>query len=300
MQVVQALERLGGVSDAGTLRRLSSRRRMNRALRKGQIVRDIRGRYALPTADQALRAANALSGVVSHESAATHWGWETKRAPELPVVTVPRNRKVDPVRRAGVSVRWGNLEPHEVVHPGVTAPGRTVMDCSKAMPFDAALAIADSALRHGNVTKPRMLQLADRMAGPGRAKCLRVARHADGRAANPFESVLRAISLDIPGLELVPQVAIQDRGLDVRPDLVDEHLRLVVEADSFAWHGKRKALKRDCERYNALSLRQWTVLRFSWEHVMFEPGYVADCLRAAAQGGAVRRAEPRQGGQIPA
>jgi len=197
-------------------------------------------------------------------------------------------------------VRWANLGPDDLVHPGVTAPGRTVMDCAKAMPFDEALAIADSALRHGNVTKQRLVQLAERVAGPGRAKCLRVARHADGRAANPFESVLRAISLDIPGIELVPQLVIQDSGLDVRPDLVDEHLRLVVEADSFAWHGKRKALKRDCERYNALSLRRWTVLRFSWEHVMFEPGYVADCLRVAARGGPFRRAELRQIGRIPA
>lgn len=46
------------------------------------------------------------------------------------------------------------------------------------------------------------------------------------------------------------------------------------------FHGHRKALHTDCGRYNALVLRGWTVLRFSWEHVMLDPDYVADVLRA--------------------
>ena len=76
---------------------------------------------------------------------------------------------------------------------------------------------------------------------------------ADGRADNPFESVLRAISLDVPGLGLVPQVEISMTGRrSVRPDLVDRSLRLVVEADSFEHHGSRKALVLDCARYDNL------------------------------------------------
>ena len=81
----------------------------------------------------------------------------------------------------------------------------------------------------------------------------------------------------------------------MRPDLVDEGRRLVLEADSYEFHGSRKALLGDCERYNALTLHRWTVLRFGWEHVMFEPEYVLACLRDAAEeplGRAVRA--PRQ------
>jgi very-short-patch-repair endonuclease len=63
---------------------------------------------------------------------------------------------------------------------------------------------------------------------------------------------------------------------------VDEGRRLVVEAESFEFHGRRKALKRDCERYTALVLNGWTVIRFAWEHVMHEPEYVATCLRQLA------------------
>lgn len=280
MTVVQALERLGGVCDAALLRRLTSRRRVRSAHSRGDIVRDGHGRYALPGADEALRAGNRLSAVVSHGSAAAHWGWEMKHPPKQPCLTVPRKRHLTSERREGVQVTWADLDPAEVAHRLVTAPGRTVIDCAKTMPFDEALTVADSALRHHNTTGSRLLALAEEVKGKGRSRCLRVVREATGKSANPFESVLRAIGLDVLALDLQPQVTLSDDGFTARPDLVDVRLRLVVEAESFEWHGKRKALKRDCERYNALAIRGWTVIRFSWEHVMLEPGYVAECLAA--------------------
>ncbi|MFL6131664.1 MAG: endonuclease domain-containing protein [Nocardioidaceae bacterium] len=173
-----------------------------------------------------------------------------------------------------------------------TRAGRTVIDCARDLPFDEALTVADSALRHGNVTQERLLALAERVATTGRAQCLRVAREASGLAANPFESVLRAISLDIPGLRVRPQVVIDEDGFVGRPDLVDDRSRVVLEAESFEFHGHRIALRRDCERYNALALRGWLVLRFSWEHVMHDPAYVANCLRNAAQQRPLGRAAP--------
>jgi very-short-patch-repair endonuclease len=114
-----------------------------------------------------------------------------------------------------------------------------------------------------------------------RRRCLRVAELADGRAANPFESVLRAVAIGVEGLRVEPQVWVDGVG---RPDLVDESLGLVIEADSFEFHGRRRALKRDCERYNALVVRGWLVLRFTWEHVMFEPDQVRDVLAAIVAG----------------
>jgi hypothetical protein len=107
---------------------------------------------------------------------------------------------------------------------------------------------------------------------------------ADGRADNPFESVLRAISLDVPRLLLIPQVDILSRSRRVvRPDLVDERLRIVAEADSFEHHGSRKALASDCARYDNLVAEGWTVLRFAWEQVMYRPDWVRDCLIAVTQ-----------------
>jgi very-short-patch-repair endonuclease len=271
------MRRSGGIVDARVLVAFTSRRKVRTALKDEVIVRDARGKYALPGADDARRAAARLSGVVTGKSAAAVHGWPMKTPPELPTVTVPHNRKVARERREGIDLKWRDI-PREQERHGVLLPGPTVIDCARRLPFDEALSIADSALRAGDVTRSELLRLAGAVATTGRERALRVAREASAEAANPFESVLRAIALDVPGLDLRPQVPIAEGSWRVRPDLVDVGRRLVVEADSFEFHAKRAELKRDCERYNALVLRGWRVVRFAWEHVMFEPSYVQDCL----------------------
>jgi very-short-patch-repair endonuclease len=122
------------------------------------------------------------------------------------------------------------------------------------------------------------------MRGRGSPAVVRVLRAADGRADNPFESTLRAISLDVPGLRVVPQVEIRSRGRRlVRPDLVDQRLRIVAEADSFEHHGSRRALAIDCARYDNLVADGWTVLRFAWEQVMYRPDWVRGALSAVTR-----------------
>lgn len=279
MEVVEALAWRGGVADAALMRHLTSARQLRTAVADGSVERLARGRYALRDADEARRAAARLSGVVSHLSAAQLNGWELKHRPPRPQVTVPRGRKVEPWRRAGVDLRWRVLE--DDVWNGQTTAGRTVVDCAKDCPFDEALTVADSALRHGNATRDELVRLAERVPSVGRARCLRVAQQASPEAANPFESVLRAQTLEVPGLWFEPQVVVSEEGFVCRPDLVDVERRIVAEADSFEFHGRRAALKRDCERYTALAVRGWLVLRFSWEHVMYEPHVVHDALLRA-------------------
>ncbi len=280
MDAVEALTRLGGVAEANRLVALSSKGRVATAVRRGLVVRDVRGRYALPTADRDRRAAARLAGVVTGLGAAVAHGWEVKLPPARPTVTVPAKRRVPAHRRTGVDLHWRDLDPDEV-RGGVLRPGPTVIDCARTLPFDEALAVADSALRHDAVTPAQLETLARLVSTTGRRRCLRVVRAATPLAANPFESVLRAIALDVRGLDLRPQVALDDDGWSGRPDLVDEARRLVVEADSFEFHGYRQALVRDCARYNALVLRGWRVLRFSWEHVMLDPDYVRHSLERA-------------------
>jgi very-short-patch-repair endonuclease len=270
-----ALERLGGVAGTQRLLRLTTRASLRGALRAGLVVRTGRGRYALPGADEAVITAHRLSAVLVEDSAAQYHGWETKHRPVSPCVAVPRNRKVARERRRGVRLRFVDLDPWEVSGLATSA-GTTVMACATRMPFDEALAIADSALRHGNVTKPALIRRAEAMPDRYRARCLRVAHAADGRAANPFESVLRAIALDVVGLDVVPQLWVDEIG---RPDLVDQTLGLVIEADSFEFHGHRRALTHDCERYNAFVAGGHLVLRFAWEHVMHDPSYVRRVLQ---------------------
>jgi hypothetical protein len=102
-------------------------------------MRQAHGRYALPTAAEGVRAAHRLTGVLSGLSAAAHHGWELKTQPARPTVTVPRNRKVPPERRAGVDLRWRDVDGEDENH-GVLRPGPTVIDCARTLPFDEALA----------------------------------------------------------------------------------------------------------------------------------------------------------------
>jgi hypothetical protein len=110
MEVVEAETWRGGVIESAELRWLTSRRRIRTAIRKGEAVRVARGRYALPDADAARQAAARLVGIVSHLSAAQLHGWELKRRPELPTITVRRNRNGDAWRRRGVDLKWRDLD----------------------------------------------------------------------------------------------------------------------------------------------------------------------------------------------
>jgi hypothetical protein len=193
---------------------------------------------------------------------------------------VPRDRKVR--GRPGARVRYRDLAPEEVRRPGVTEPLRTVLDCARDLYWDAALAVADSALRSGLVDAQRLREEAGRARGPGSAQVRRVAEAADARAANPFESALRAICLDVPGLNVVPQLRIELRGLTIHADLADPDLRLMIEADSFEFHSSPEMLLKDCRRYTLAAVEQWRVARFGYRHVRSERDWTLDMLTALA------------------
>jgi hypothetical protein len=192
-----------------------------------------------------------------------------------------------------VDLRYRDLGPDD--HDGLaTTRLRTVLDCARDLPFDRGLAVADSALRHGDVEAGELERLALAVRTTGRRAALRVAQFADGRAANPFESVLRAIALEVLGPTVEAQLVIEEDGFRCRPDLVDAGRRLVLEADSYEFHGTRAGLHRDAQRYNALVLRGWTVLRFTWEDVMLDPDYVRACLMRFLEGPRTRAAPARK------
>jgi hypothetical protein len=95
--------------------------------------------------------------------------------------------------------------------------------------------------------------------------------------------VLRALCIEA-GLAVVPQVSLFTGERWVRPDLLDDGRALVIEAESFTWHGNRQQLMRDCRKYNDLSLMGLTVVRFAWEQVMVERAYARAVLLSCARG----------------
>ena len=292
VEIDECVHRMGGVASWGRIVEHFPAARVRTAVANGRVVKIGHGLYGLPQVERAVVAARSLNGVLSLTSAAMHHGFAVKTPPVRPHITVPRNRKVSPQRRRGVQLRYADVSTDGVA----TTPLQTVIDCARSLPFDEALSVADSALRSGKVGKGSLVTAAEQSPRTGRNAALRVAGEADGRADNPFESVTRAVSREVPGLNLVPQVHIPGVGT---PDLVDKELGLVVECDSFKFHSNRSAVVKDVQRYNAVELRGLGLLRFAWEHSMLRQDYVRDTLRewlegrAASDGRAVRQPCPR-------
>lgn len=275
MEVGEVIRRSGGLATRAELIRATSRAEVDAALRSGAVVVLSHGRYARPDVDAASTTAYRVNGRLALTSAALHHGWEVKAQPDRPHVVFPRNRNVPRAWREQVVLHRADLGPDDVT--GIaTSRELTLLQCLRSLPDDEALTIADSALRHGeDVTLRRVVA---QVRGAGSAKVRRIGRAADARAANPFESVTRAICLQVPGLDVTPQVVLSADHYWACPDLVDRERRLVIECESYEWHGDRKGFLKDVRRYTLLSADGWTVLRFTWDDVMFRPTWVREVI----------------------
>lgn len=319
--LLAALTEAGGVATSAVLVAASSRSALRAAVSKGFLVRLGRGTYALaelgtvdvtasalesrswarwtePLTDAELKTlvgrharAKAGGGALCQLSAASHHGWPILREPTRLQVALPPGRH-QPKSLGGCRIHYlgsaMRIDDH-AFDAGVTNPLETVLHCAATLPFPEAVAVADSALRSGAVGRSTLLNAADTYAGRGRREVRRVAEVADERAANPFESGLRAILLDTPLVGPTPQYEICDSRFRAVVDLVDVPRRIVVEADSYEFHGGADEFGRDVDRYDDLICRDWLVLRFRLRHVLHDPGRIRDVVQAAVE---VRR---RQG-----
>jgi len=274
VSVALSVREAGGFVGRRALRRRHSRRAIAAAVRRGEIRRPGRDRYVVPEVGDQQAFAHEHCATLSHLSAALVHGWKVKWVPERPWLVVAPGRNVsERLRGECAHLSWSTVTPGERAR-GVTDPLRTVIDCARALPEDEALAVADSALRSRRVTKGELATAAAEVKGAGAARVRRVLQAADGRAAGPFESVLRAIALPIPGISLSPQHLIADPGLFAIVDLADPARHLVLEADSFEFHATKAGFLRDVRRYAELTMYGWHILRFAWVDVMTRPEWV--------------------------
>jgi very-short-patch-repair endonuclease len=91
--------------------------------------------------------------------------------------------------------------------------------------------------------------------------------------------MLRGIALEVAGLSIRPQVEIRLPDFTVHPDLVDERLGLVIEAEGFMFHAATpRQFDRDVERYTQLVATGRTVARFTRSQIEERPDYVQGTL----------------------
>lgn len=283
MNIRDTLNEFGGAASYAELRAVHSRREIERAVDEGKIVRVARGRFVQRVSKDALLAAQRRHATVAVESAAQMHGWPIGAPSKFHWISVPRGRKLTQKQKLGVYVI------RTAATGIVTQPLQTVLDSARHLRFPDALAIADSALRAGDVGIVELLAAARGARGPGATRIRRVAEDASLLAASPLESVLRGVAIEL-GMNVVPQMSIELPGFTVHPDLVDPELRIIIEGDTWFHHASTPdKFNRDVQRYTMLVAEDWLVLRFIWQHAMLERDFVERIIGQAIELRAHRR-----------
>jgi very-short-patch-repair endonuclease len=228
------------------------------------------GVYALPGAPPDAVAAATVRGRLTCCSAAKRHGFDLLREPERPHVQVPRNRP----RASDLAV------VHRGAAPGrgpVVPPVTALLWVLRCLPALEAVVVVDSAVRQG---KARVSGLRSRLRGPGSVEARRVLGLVDGSSGSLIETIMR-LALRQAGLTVRCQVGIDGVG---RVDMVIDGW-LVIEVDGFAYHSERAQYRLDRARANALAVRGYVLLRFTYEDVMHRlPETVATVLAVHARG----------------
>ncbi|MFF1816417.1 type IV toxin-antitoxin system AbiEi family antitoxin domain-containing protein [Kribbella sp. NPDC058245] len=277
--VDEILAHLGGWATSAQLRQLVTRTALAEAVSRGGIERVARGVYALPALGPERLTALAYDGVASHLSAAHLWGLPLLRQPDKPHVILPLRRH--PRSRRPAVLHWASVTPDER-DKRMTSLLRTVVDCSRILPFGEALALADAALRSGELGRHELENAAIAMRGPGRPTARRVADSATALAESFLESILRGLLISAGLTEFEPQVVVRDAdGFIGRVDLGHRAARLALEAEGYGYHSSSIAFAADCRRYNNLVAAGWLVLRFTYQQILHDSAWVIDRVRTA-------------------
>jgi very-short-patch-repair endonuclease len=288
-RIARLAERQGGIVSHAQLRGLGlSRAAIHRRVQTGRLHPRYRGVYAVGhgrVGPEGLLWAAVLAcgpgAVVSHLSAAAAWDL-LPSATRTVDVTVGLGGRTPP---RGIRLhRTRVLADDEVTTLRglpITTPARTLVDLAATrVPAKRLAAALDRAdlIHHLDFAELREL----------------LARHRGRRGTRLLNAQLERYRAPIDvrsELERLVYELCDDHGLP-RPsentviegrvrDCFWPHCRLVVEADSYAWHRSPSALNADRERDVELTLAGYHVLRFTYEQVTQRPKYVVEAIRTA-------------------
>jgi hypothetical protein len=218
--------------------------------------------------------------LLSHRAAAALWGLRASARPRIDV-TVGRAGRGHP----GIDIhRVRALHPDDcTVHDGipVTTVARTLLDLAEVVRTTEVERAFDEAERLRLLDMRALAAVCERAAGRHGLRVLRPlledARPSVAETRSPLERVFLPFCRD-HGLPL-PAVNVLAAGFTV--DALWPKERLVVELDSYEFHGRsRAAFERDRARDAALQLAGYRVVRITWRRLAREPDAVAVTIRA--------------------
>jgi hypothetical protein len=169
------------------------------------------------------------------------------------------------------------------IHNGVpcTTPTRTVIDCAAVadeLMLEDLLMAADSKRI---LNRRRLDELAaDRRGQPGIRTLGRLITDdpVETRSVNERRmfSICRRFGVPTP----LVNHPIRSGGRRFYADFCWPALQLIVEVDSWRWHGGRQAGESDADRDQILSLAGWRVVHFTRDQVKHRAGQTGQRLRA--------------------
>jgi very-short-patch-repair endonuclease len=232
------------------------------------------GRERVSERGQWLGAVLAAGGeaLLSHRSAAALWGLMSHSAPVE--VTVSSRKRVP-----GIAFHECGVHPEErttVNGISVTTVARTLLDLAEVVDdreFERAFEEAD---RLGLLDVPELEAVCARGFGRRGLKRMRaLLETAHPATRSPLEARVLALCRDhsLP----LPQTNAEVLGREV--DAFWPEQRLMVEADSFEFHGHRAAFEGDRARDAAMQVAGYRVIRLTHRRLDAEPEKVAAQLR---------------------
>ena len=207
----------------------------------------------------------------THLTAAELNGWWLPDAPPHSVFAAMR--KADPrPRRSGLYIcRHPKPFPMTITADGlkITTPAETLLACARDLGILDVVILADSALRHGDVTLTE-LRVAANQRRRGAPRLRQVIPLLDKRSESAWESVMRVLHV-APDIPVEPQHEIFDEygRFVARVDLLIKGTRRIHEYDG-AGHREADTHQKDLKRDRHLILDDWQRLGFTSMHLRNE------------------------------
>jgi very-short-patch-repair endonuclease len=217
--------------------------------------------------------------VLSHRTAALLWGFQ--RTPKGPIhVTAPGGRQ-GIERRRGIWIHRCKLAPEDrVVRDGfpVTTVARTLFDLGEIVSLDSLRSAAEEAERLGLLRLQELEAVCER--GRGR-RALRPVRLllADLRPPDEGRSPLEIRFPAFLREHRLPAPAQNVLVLGHEVDALWPAAKLVVELDSWEYHGHRAAFERDRARDPKLMIAGYRTIRVTHRRLDHEAAKLADEIR---------------------
>lgn len=243
-----------------------SMHRIRTAVDRGVVDRVRRSWLARPGCDADLRHAATLGGRLTCLTQAQRLKlWTPDHDGRHVAVPSTASR----LEADGVRLHWSR-GPSPVALVGLEDPILNVLfHVARCVPTVDALSVWESAIRK-KLVAPAVLGRVAWRNEPARRLAAIASELSDSGVETRFVALMRSI-----GIHVRQQVWIDGHPLD---GLIGKHL--AIQLDGFAHHQGRER-RRDLKADARLVLRGYTVLRFDYHQVLFQPDHVIAIVSAA-------------------